>query len=121
MMRNGDAPHTDFSDLYGVIEKRPTIMPSNEDFILERRGKVLFGEFKRPEEQLSEGQRITLESMSRKRDFKVFVAIGWNEGTHLVVKEITVIRDGVWLPAEPCDLEGFKKRIQEWFAAVEAA
>ena len=120
-MRNGDAPHTDFSDLYGVIEKHPAIMPSNVDFVMERKGYVLYGEFKRPEEQLSVGQKITLEAMSRKREFKVFVAIGWNEGTHLVVKEIIVIRNGVWLEPEPCDLDGFKNRIREWFAAVEAA
>jgi hypothetical protein len=121
MMRNGAAPHIDFADLAGVIEKKPTIMPSNVDFVMERKGYVLYGEFKRPEEKISEGQRITLEAMSRKREFKVFVAIGWNEGTHLVVKEITVIHNGVWLEPEACDLEGFKKRIREWFAAAEAA
>ncbi len=120
MMRNGEAKHIDFADLEGVIPTNPKLMPSNVDFILERRGQFLFGEFKRPEEQISGGQKILLEALSKKSGFKVFVATGWNEGTHLVVEQLTVIRNGTWM-TEPCDLEGFKKRIQDWYAAVEAS
>ena len=120
MMRNGAAPHIDFSDLEGVIPSNPKLLPSNVDFILERRGKFLFGEFKKPEEKLSVGQEILLQKLSRKPDFKVFIATGWNEGTHLVVTQLTTIRGSDWETVD-CDLEGFKQRIAAWYAAVEAA
>ena len=41
MMRNGAAPHIDFSDLEGVIPSNPKLMPSNVDFIIERKGRFL--------------------------------------------------------------------------------
>jgi len=120
MMRNGAAPHIDFSDLEGVIPSNPKLLPSNVDFILERRGKFLFAEFKKPDEQISGGQKILLEALSRVPGFKVFVATGWNEGTHLVVTQLTMIR-GTDRETVFCDLEGFKQRIAAWYAAVEAA
>lgn len=120
MMRNGAAPHIDFADLEGVIPDKPKVMPSNVDFIFERRGRFLFGEFKRPDEKLSVGQEILLQALSRKPGFSVFIATGWNEGTSLVIEQLTVIRNGVWT-VEPCDLEQFKQRIRDWFAAAEAA
>ena len=120
MMRNGAAPHIDFSDLEGVIPSNPKLLPSNVDFILERRGKFLFGEFKKPEEQISGGQRILLEQLSKVSGFKVFVATGWNEGTSLVVTQLTTIRGSDWETVD-CDLEGFKQRIAAWYVAVEAA
>jgi hypothetical protein len=120
MMRNGAAPHIDFSDLEGVIPSNPKLMPSNVDFILERRGKFLFGEFKKPEEQISGGQRILLEQLSKVSGFKVFVATGWNEGTSLVVTQLTTIRGSDWETVD-CDLEEFKRRINAWYDAVEAS
>jgi hypothetical protein len=120
MMRNGAAPHIDFSDLEGMIESNPKLMPSNVDFILERRGKFLFGEFKKPDEEMSLGQNILLQALSRKPGFKVFIAVGWNEGTSLVIQQLTTIQNGVW-ETRACDLEGFKDAIRKWYAAVEAA
>lgn len=118
MMRNGDAPHTDFSDLAGLIPSNPKLLPSNVDFILERRGKFLFGEFKRPDEDLSVGQKILLEALSRKPGFNVFIATGWNEGTSLVITQLTTISNGVWETSD-CDLQDFKARILAWYEAVE--
>lgn len=120
MMRNGAAPHIDFSDLEGVIPTNPKLMPSNVDFILERKGRFLYGEFKKPEETISGGQKILLEQLSRKAGFKVFVATGWNEGTSLVVTQLMTVTAEGWQTRE-CDLEGFKDAIRKWYAAVEAA
>ena len=44
MMRNKDARHIDFAELYGLFDKR---LPSNVDMIMERHGRFLIGEWKR--------------------------------------------------------------------------
>ena len=48
-MRNRQAPHIDFADLVGLMDKR---LPSNIDMVMERHGKFLIGEWKRPDEKI---------------------------------------------------------------------
>ena len=117
MMRNGAAPHIDFKDLAGKITENAAVLPSNVDFILERKGFFLLGEFKRPEEQLSRGQEILLEALSRQPRTKVFIAEGHSDGGTLVVNAITMIH-GSERRTEACDVEGFAKRVNQWYAAA---
>lgn len=63
-MRNSYAPHIDFGFLRGFITDNPRFMPSNIDMVLERKGKFLFGEWKRDAEEISYGQRMLLNKLA---------------------------------------------------------
>ena len=63
-MRNPFASHTDFGFLKGVIQENPKAMPSNLDMIFERNGHFLIGEWKREDEEVSQGQKILLTSLA---------------------------------------------------------
>jgi len=64
-MRNVNATHVDFGFLRGIIETNPHFMPSNVDMILERKGKFLFGEWKRVGEDMKTGQKILLKALAQ--------------------------------------------------------
>ena len=64
-MRNRFASHINFSFLKGFIESNPHVMPSNIDMVLERKGKFLFGEWKRPDENMNLGQEILLQKLAK--------------------------------------------------------
>jgi hypothetical protein len=63
-MRNTHATHVDFGFLRGFIPSNPNFMPSNIDMVLERKGVFLFGEWKREEEEMKQGQKILLTSLA---------------------------------------------------------
>ena len=63
-MRNAHATHVDFGFLRGIIRDNPNFMPSNIDMVLERRGVFLFGEWKREDEEISQGQKILLTNLA---------------------------------------------------------
>ena len=63
-MRNPNALHIDFGFLRGFIPSNPNFMPSNIDMVLERRGVFLFGEWKREEEEMKQGQKILLTALA---------------------------------------------------------
>jgi len=63
-MRNAQATHVDFGFLRGFIPSNPKFMPSNIDMVLERRGVFLFGEWKREDEEISQGQKILLTNLA---------------------------------------------------------
>ena len=75
-MRNPDAKHTDFGELLGIIESNPKFLPSNLDMVYERNGHFLVGEWKRPNEMISGGQRLLLHRLASKPNFKVVLIIG---------------------------------------------
>jgi hypothetical protein len=70
------AEHIDFGFLTGVIKSNPKAMPSNLDAIIERRGRFLVWEFKRPDETFGVGQRIMLERLATVPNFEVWVVTG---------------------------------------------
>lgn len=118
-MRNSNAPHTDFGFLRGVIPTNPLFMPSNVDMMLERRGKFLIGEWKRPLEKISKGQEILLRKLANKPDFSVIIIEGHSDSTGT---EIVAIKrfdnDGnIWTVAK--GVGGLKKLIQDWYAQVD--
>jgi hypothetical protein len=118
MMRNGAAPHIDFKDMAGKITEKETVLPSNIDFVLEKKGWFLFGEFKRPGESISVGQKIMLEALSLQPRTEVFIAEGHSDGGTLVVTAITTVR-GSQRSTEACDADGFCKRVATWYADKE--
>ena len=63
-MRNAQATHVDFGFLRGVIGNNPNFMPSNIDMVLERKGSFLFGEWKREDEEIKQGQKILLKELA---------------------------------------------------------
>jgi len=64
-MRNRFASHINFAFLRGFIQANPNVMPSNIDMVLERKGKFLFGEWKRPGENMNLGQEILLQKLAK--------------------------------------------------------
>ena len=73
MMRNRQAPHIDFADFVGLMDKR---LPSNIDMVMERHGKFLIGEWKRPNEEISLGQQILLKQFAKLPNFTVLIVVG---------------------------------------------
>lgn len=65
-MRNVNATHVDFGFLRGMIPTNPHFMPSNIDMVVERKGKFLFGEWKREGEEMKTGQKILLKALAKK-------------------------------------------------------
>ena len=63
-MRNPKAGHIDFGFLRGVISSNPNFMPSNIDMVLERNGSFLFGEWKREDEEMKQGQKRLLKELA---------------------------------------------------------
>jgi hypothetical protein len=63
-MRNTHATHVDFGFLRGFIGNNPNFMPSNIDMVLERKGVFLFGEWKREDEEMKQGQKILLTALA---------------------------------------------------------
>lgn len=63
-MRNAHASHVDFGFLRGFIPSNPHFMPSNIDMVLERRGVFLFGEWKREDEDIKQGQKMLLTALA---------------------------------------------------------
>jgi hypothetical protein len=76
VMRNPDAKHIDFADLSGIIETNPRFLPSNLDMVYERNGHFLIGEWKRPKEHISGGQRLLLHRLASLPNVKVLLIIG---------------------------------------------
>lgn len=100
-MRNPEAKHTDFTELQGIIEANPKFLPSNLDMVYERRGHFLIGEWKRPGERISGGQRLLLHRLASIPNVKVMLIIGdTDEGMNvhdvykLTADEITKIGEG---------------------------
>ena len=75
-MRNPDLPNEDFGFLAGCIENNAKAMPSDIDMVLERRGCFLFAEWKHEGEQVSGGQKIMLQALSRKPGVYVLIIRG---------------------------------------------
>lgn len=76
MMRNPDAKHLDFSELQGVIPNNPKWLPSNIDMLMERKGKFLLCEWKRPNEEFGGGQKLLLKALSKQPNFTVLIVQG---------------------------------------------
>ena len=93
MMRNRQAPHIDFAELQGLMGKR---LPSNIDMVMERHGKFLIGEWKRPNEEISMGQQILLKQFAKLPQFTVLIIVGDTDNGMNVNKIWHLRKDESW-------------------------
>ena len=117
-MRNPDAKHVDFADLIGVIPSNPRFLPSNLDMVLERRGFVLVGEWKRPNESISRGQEILLGSLAKNSNFLV-VLIEGNTDNGMVVSKVQILNPHRGWVEWGDDKESLKDLITQWYTRAE--
>ena len=111
-MRNPLAPHIDFAELIGVIPHNPKFLPSNLDMVLERKGKFLVGEWKRPSESISRGQEILLQNLSS-IGFIVLVIEG-NTDEQMIVNRIQILTNA-GLDDVGESVEDLKNIIRNWY------
>jgi hypothetical protein len=114
-MRNVFATHTDYSEFKGLIPTNLAFVPSNVDGIAERNGQFLILEWKRPQEKVSDGQRIMLQALAAKPSFMVVIIYG-NTDTETII-------DSYWLltpEGKPVKagigFESFKQFYRDWYA-----
>jgi hypothetical protein len=115
-MRNANATHVDFGFLRGIIPCNPHFMPSNIDMIMERKGKFLFGEWKREGEEMKTGQKILLKALARKHT--VLVITGYvDDDAHVSLIQV-VTQHGMLnrIGENKLDLITY---LQDWYDAVE--
>lgn len=85
-MRNAYASHIDYGAFMGLIPSNPKFCPSNIDGIAERNGKFLVMEWKRPKENISEGQKRLLQVFAKTPNFTVVIVQG-NTDDKLVIDD----------------------------------
>jgi hypothetical protein len=92
----------------------PTISPTDGDFIVERRGKVLFGEIKRTGQEVPRGQMILLEALHDLPRFTVFILEGMIQ-EHEIYEPMRIYKlgRGLW---EPINRDGFRSFCVRWYA-----
>lgn len=88
------------------------IRPSDIDFIVERKGHVLVIEFKPSLDGLKDGQRYTLETLSRIPKFVVLFVVGEKNNP------VAYWKVPNWNKRIPVDLSGMKNRMRKWFETV---
>jgi hypothetical protein len=113
MMRNQKLGHIDFIGLQGAIKSNPRIMPSDIDFIIERKSKFLVAEWKRPEEALPIGQKILMKNLAEVYGFTVLLVIGHSDITTVVDKFYQIIMSDAILMGEGID--SFRAFINNWY------
>jgi len=115
-MRNPQATHVDFGFLRGIIRDNPNFMPSNIDMVLERKGNFLFGEWKRQDEEIKQGQKILLKELAWVH--RVLLITGYVDTEPHIVLIQQVLPNGTLklLGKSPADLI---KYIQDWYKDAE--
>ena len=112
LMRSNPS-HIDYGDFKGLIPKNPNFVPSNIDGIVERNGKFLVMEWKRPNEKVSIGQQILLKALSSKPGFTCVVINGNTDTTTEVNKFYKVTPKGCVYLGQGFD--AFKEYYLEWY------
>lgn len=117
MMRNPDAKHLNFADLQGVIPDNPKWLPSNIDMLMERKGKFLLCEWKRPNEEFGGGQKLLLKALSKQPNFTVLIVQGNTDNGMEVQKfwqlQFDMLRDRGSSVAE------LKLFIKQWYESAD--
>ena len=116
-MRNANASHVDFGFLRGMIPSNPFFMPSNIDMIIERKGKFIFGEWKRKGEQMKLGQKILLMSLAKYHT--VLLITGYSEGDNMDVSKVQVVTCNGKLNMIGENKEALIQYLQDWYDGVE--
>jgi hypothetical protein len=116
-MRNENASHVDFGFMRGMIPANPFFMPSNIDMIIERKGKFIFGEWKREGEQMKLGQKILLMSLAKHHT--VLLITGYSQGNETEVSKLQVVTCNGKLNLIGNKKEDLITYLQDWYNAVE--
>jgi hypothetical protein len=113
-MRNSYASHTDFGFLRGLFEDSPKIMPSNLDMVYGINDKFLLGEWKRDNEEISEGQKILLKALSKEPNFTVILINGYSDNTGIHISKYYQISQTslIYLGNS---IDSLKDYIQTWY------
>ena len=113
-MRNQMASHTDFGFLRGLFKDSPKIMPSNLDMIYGINDKFLLGEWKRDNEEISEGQKILLKALSKEPNFTVILINGYSDNTGIHISKYYQISQTslIYLGNS---IDSLKDYIQTWY------
>jgi hypothetical protein len=113
LMRNRHAPHIDFTEL--MIGK---LCPSDIDMVLERKGHFLFGEWKRPGENISEGQRIMLRALHKVPKVTVLIIEG-DTDDGMRVSNFWQLADGK-LSRMGGSVDELLSYVKDWLAAADS-
>lgn len=114
MMRNPDARHLSFADLYGLIPEHPKFLPSNLDMVYERRGHFLVCEWKRPHEQFGGGQWILLNALAKTPNFLVLIVTG-DTDAGMRISRIDWLKNDGTLEYKGASMVHFEQLILKWF------
>ena len=115
-MRNANASHIDFGFLRGMIPTNPHFMPSNIDMVVERKGKFIFGEWKREGEKMAVGQKMLLLALSKMHTVLLITGYVDNE-SH--ISKIQVVACNGKLNLIGKNKEDLITYLQDWYEAVE--
>lgn len=116
-MRNAHATHVDFGFLRGIISSNPNFMPSNIDMVLERKGKFLFGEWKREDEEMKTGQKILLKELAWNHTVLIITGYVDTEPHISLIQQVIPVNGNLKLVGKSsADLI---KYIQDWYRDVE--
>jgi len=115
-MRNAQATHVDFGFLRGIIRDNPNFMPSNIDMVLERRGVFLFGEWKREDEEMKQGQKMLLKELAWVH--KVIIITGYVDTQPHISLIQQVLTNGN-LKVVGKSVADLIKFIQDWYKDAE--
>jgi len=111
-MRNSQATHVDFGFLRGAIKSNPKVIPVNLDMVYEHKGHFLFAEWKRENEEISEGQKILLRNLAKLHT--VLLIIGHSDENSTEVKDFYWIR-GLYMMHVGKGIDSLKDYIDDWW------
>ena len=114
-MRNKYAAHVDFRDFVGVISSNKLFLPSNVDMMAERHGSFFIGEWKKPNEAVSEGQKFLLKAQARVRNNTVVVINGSTDGPVTYVGDFFRVTDKGTTEKIGEGLPNLIKYYQHWY------
>lgn len=117
MMRNPDAKHLDFSELQGIIQDNKKWLPSNIDMMMERNGKFLICEWKRPMETFGGGQKRLLQALANQESFTVLIVQG-DTDNGMNVTGFWELMPFKMLRPRGKSLAEFKLFIRDWYESV---
>jgi len=113
-MRNSNAIHTDFGFLHGLFEDNRKIIPSNIDMLYGINGLFLLAEWKRKDEEISNGQKILLKSLSKESNFTVLLINGYSDKQSAHVDKFYQVTHNSLL-YQGNSIESLKSYIKTWY------
>lgn len=88
---------------------------SNLDGIVERRGHLLFLEWKSPGAPLRTGQRLLLEHLSTRQKVTVYLVEGPTQERKIAMLRVTVYKYGTAAPERLMTLDGLRAEFRRWY------